>query len=87
MMAEAGYNAVEMANFFDLLQAQQKRNPSSVEQFFGSHPAPANRSQHIRGEARSLGGGGGQRVGSLPSVQTRLRSMPAARRTTLRTSR
>lgn len=87
MMAEAGYNAVEMANFFDLLQAQQKRNPSSVEQFFSSHPAPANRSQHIRGEARSLGGGSGQRVGSLPSVQTRLRSMPAARRTTLRTSR
>jgi beta-barrel assembly-enhancing protease len=86
MMAEAGYNAVEMANFFDLLQQQQRRNPSSVEQFFSSHPAPANRSQHIRTEARSLGGGSGQRVGSLPSVQNRLRGMPAARRATLRTS-
>ena len=87
MMAEAGYNPIEMANFFDLLQAQQKRNPSSVEQFFSSHPAPANRSQHIRTEARSLGGGSGERVGSLPSVQNRLRGLPAARRTTLRTSR
>jgi predicted Zn-dependent protease len=86
MMAQAGYNAVEMANFFDLLQQQQRRNPSSVEQFFSSHPAPANRSQHIRTEARSLGGASGQRVGSLPSVQNRLRGMPAARRATLRAS-
>jgi predicted Zn-dependent protease len=84
MMAEAGYNPVEMANFFDLLQAQQRRNPSSVEQFFSSHPAPANRSQHIRSEAQGLGGGGGRRVGSLPTVQNRLRAMPAARRATLR---
>jgi predicted Zn-dependent protease len=83
MMAEAGYNPVEMANFFDLLQAQQRRNPSSVEQFFSSHPAPANRSQHIRSEAQGLGGGG-RRVGSLPTVQNRLRAMPAARRATLR---
>jgi beta-barrel assembly-enhancing protease len=87
MMAQAGYNPVEMANFFDLLSEQQRRNPSSVEQFFSSHPAPANRSQHIRTEARSLGGGNGQRVGSLPTVQNRLRAMPAARRASLRTSR
>jgi predicted Zn-dependent protease len=87
MMAEAGYNPVEMANFFDLLQAQQRRNPSSVEQFFSSHPAPANRSQHIRGEAASLGGGGSRQVGSLPSVQSRLRGLPAARRATLRATR
>src|SRR5688572_8207243 len=87
MMAQAGYNPVEMANFFDLLQQQQRRNPSSVEQFFSSHPAPANRSNHIRTEARSLGGGSSRQVGSLPSVQNRLRSMPSARRAALRTSR
>ena len=87
MMAEAGYNPVEMANFFDLLQQQQRRNPSSVEQFFSSHPAPANRSAHIRGEAQQLGGRGGRQVGSLPSVQNRLRSMPSARRATLRATR
>jgi predicted Zn-dependent protease len=84
MMAEAGYNPVEMANFFDLLQAQQRRNPSSVEQFFSSHPAPANRSQHIRSEAQGLGGGSSRRVGSLPTVQNRQRALPAARRATLR---
>ena len=87
MMAEAGYNPVEMANFFDVLQAQQRRNPSSVEQFFSSHPAPANRSQHIRSEAAGMGSNGGQRVGSLPTVQNRLRSMPQARRTSLRARR
>ena len=86
MMAEAGYNPIEMANFFDVLQAQQRRNPSSVEQFFSSHPAPANRSQHIRSEAQSLGAGSSRRVGNLPSVQNRLRGMPAARRATLRPS-
>jgi beta-barrel assembly-enhancing protease len=86
MMAEAGYNPIEMANFFDVLQAQQRRNPSSVEQFFSSHPAPANRSQHIRSEAQSLDGGSSRRVGNLPTVQNRLRGMPAARRATLRPS-
>jgi predicted Zn-dependent protease len=85
MMAQAGYNPVEMANFFDVLA--QERGSSRVAQFFSDHPAPANRSQHIRSEARSLGGGSGQRVGSLPSIQSRLRSMPSARRTSLRTSR
>lgn len=85
MMAQAGYNPVEMANFFDVLA--QERGSSRVAQFFSDHPAPANRSQHIRSEARSLGGGSGERVGSLPSVQSRLRSMPSARRTSLRTSR
>ena len=87
MMAQAGYNPVEMANFFDLLQQQQRRNPSSVEQFFSSHPAPANRSNHIRTEARSLGGGSSRQVGSLPAMQNRLRSMPSARRATLRATR
>jgi predicted Zn-dependent protease len=84
MMAEAGYSPIEMANFFDVLQAQQRRNPSSVEQFFSSHPAPANRSQHIRSEAQNLGGRSTRQVGNLPTVQNRLRGLPAARRATLR---
>ena len=86
MMAQAGYNPVEMANFFDRRWASSAAT-SRVAQFFSDHPAPANRSQHIRSEARSLGGGSGERVGSLPSVQNRLRSMPSARRATLRTTR
>jgi predicted Zn-dependent protease len=85
MMAQAGYNPVEMANFFDLLG--QQRGNSRVAQFLSDHPTPANRSQHIRAEARSLGGGSGRQMGSLPTVQNRLRSMPAARRASLRTSR
>jgi predicted Zn-dependent protease len=85
MMAQAGYNPIEMANFFDMLG--QQRGSSNVAQFFSDHPAPANRSQHIRGEARNLGGGSGRDMGDLPSVQSHLRSMPSARRATLRASR
>jgi predicted Zn-dependent protease len=82
MMAQAGYNPIEMANFFDLLA--QQRGSSRVAQFFSDHPAPENRSQHIRSEARSLGGGEGRDIGDLPSIQSRLQSMPSARRTSLR---
>jgi predicted Zn-dependent protease len=80
IMAQAGYDPMEMANFFDLLQAQKRRNPSGVEQFFSSHPSSANRSQHIRAEARELGGGRNRRVGNLSAVQARLDAMPAAPR-------
>jgi predicted Zn-dependent protease len=85
MMAQAGYNPIEMANFFDLLA--QERGSSRVAQFFSDHPAPANRSQHIRSEARSMGADGGRTVGSLPSIQSRLQGMPSARRATLRAGR
>jgi predicted Zn-dependent protease len=86
MMARAGYDPMAMASFFDLLQQQRGRNPNAVAQFFSSHPAPANRSANIRRMSAQLGRGGNARVGNLRSVQTRLASMPAARRATLRTA-
>lgn len=56
MMARAGYDPNEMATFFDLLAAQRQRQPGAVEQFFSSHPAPANRAAAIRQHAATLGG-------------------------------
>jgi predicted Zn-dependent protease len=88
MLARAGYDPMAMASFFELLQAQQRRNPSSVEQFFSSHPSPANRAAKVRAEAQGLGRGRGTRVGNLQAVQARLDRQPAARRqATLRTTR
>lgn len=40
IMADAGYNPVEMARFFEILQAQ---SGPATSQFFASHPNPGNR--------------------------------------------
>ena len=80
MMARAGYDPMAMANFFDLLAAQQRGNPSGVSQFFSDHPSPQNRSASIRAQAAQLGRGRVTQVGGLQTVQARLDQMPAASR-------
>jgi predicted Zn-dependent protease len=80
MMSRAGYDPMAMANFFDLLAAQQRGNPSGVSQFFSDHPSPQNRSANIRALAAQLGRGRGTQVGGLQTVQARLDQMPAASR-------
>ncbi|MBS1834827.1 MAG: M48 family metalloprotease [Acidobacteria bacterium] len=42
MMSDAGYNPVEMARFFEKLEAQSGKS-SKVAAFFSSHPSPGNR--------------------------------------------
>jgi Zn-dependent protease with chaperone function len=79
IMYKAGYNPQDMVSFFELLQSQQRGNPSAVSQFFASHPAPANRAQRIRAEAQKLGPvRTASTVGSLQQVQGRLRQLGAA---------
>lgn len=80
MMARAGYDALAMASFFDLLAAQQRGNPGAVAQFFSDHPSPRNRSANIRAQAAQLGRGRETQVGGLRSVQARLDGMAAPRR-------
>jgi predicted Zn-dependent protease len=88
MMARAGYNPLAMASFFDVLAAEQRRNPGSVEKFFSSHPAPRDRAAKIRAQSAQLGRGRTTQVGGLQNVQARLDRMPSARRqASLRTSR
>jgi predicted Zn-dependent protease len=55
LMKRAGYDPADMAGFFDVLNREQRRQPGKVEQFFSSHPAPADRSARIRSEAARLG--------------------------------
>ena len=78
IMAKAGYNPVAMATMFELLRAEQGRNPSKLEQFFSSHPSPANREARIREHAATLGGGNSQVLGGFSTMRSRLSQLPGA---------
>ena len=54
MLAKAGYDPMAMADFFETLREQSGRDPSKLEQFFSSHPAPANRARRIQEEIELL---------------------------------
>ena len=46
-MAKAGYNPVELARFFEKLEAQGGNQNSMVARFLSDHPSPGNRIQAI----------------------------------------
>jgi Zn-dependent protease with chaperone function len=78
-LAKAGYNPRDMVDFFDMLAAEQTRNPSKVEQYFSTHPAPQDRATRIRNEMTQLTIRPTQPVGGLVPAQATLAQMPAAR--------
>lgn len=78
IMAGAGYNPVAMANFFQLLRAEQGRNPGKLETFMSSHPASADREARIRTQAASLSVTPSREVGGFAGLKTTLRKLPAA---------
>ncbi|MDX2151980.1 MAG: M48 family metallopeptidase [Bryobacteraceae bacterium] len=51
MMARAGYNPLEMARFFEKLEAQGGQR---MPQFLSSHPNPGNRVQSVENEIRTF---------------------------------
>ena len=53
MMAESGYNPLELARFFETLEA---KNGSRGMQFFSDHPNPGNRERAIEEEVDRMGG-------------------------------
>ena len=79
IMARAGYNPQAMVTMFQLLRAQQSRDPGKVAQFFSDHPNPQNREARVRQEAQLLKARGSTTVvGGLENVQAQLRRMPRA---------
>jgi hypothetical protein len=79
MLARAGYNPLDMANFFETLQRESGRDPSKLESFFSDHPAPANRRQRIQQEAAMLGAPSPSRqLGDFNQVRSQLASLPRA---------
>jgi Zn-dependent protease with chaperone function len=51
LMAEAGYNPIEMADFFEKLQA---KGGAGVPQFLSDHPNPGNRVKAVQQEIQGL---------------------------------
>jgi predicted Zn-dependent protease len=51
IMMRAGWDGRGMVELFDILRREQKRDPSTVEQFFSSHPSPAERIEQLRAAA------------------------------------
>ena len=49
MMASAGYNPIELANFFEKLKAKQgtASEPKGLQSWFASHPATENRIEYV----------------------------------------
>jgi predicted Zn-dependent protease len=78
IMAQAGYDPVAMATMFEMLRRENGRDPSKLEQFFSSHPAPANREARIRQLASTLSVAGRSDIGNLAVMQGRLGSVVAA---------
>ena len=80
ILARAGYDPLAMASMFEMLGQNAKREPSKLENFFSSHPAPANREARVRNEAKLVAGmrTSAGPVGGLASVQANLRRLPPA---------
>ena len=76
IMARAGYNPLEMARFFEKLQAQ---GGQTGPQFLSDHPNPGNRVKSVQEEISFIPRANFTEgdTGALRSVQSRLSSLPA----------
>jgi predicted Zn-dependent protease len=78
-MRRAGYDTRGAIQFMQILRARQGRDPGSVETFFASHPAPAERVTRLQAEASRLGGGGRRDSAAFRTMKQRLQRLgPAA---------
>jgi len=79
ILFDSEYDARAMAQFFEKLQAENKRG-RAVE-FFSSHPNPENRMQNVMEEIRKLGGESGghpqSETNEFIEIQRYVRSLPA----------
>jgi predicted Zn-dependent protease len=78
IMARAGYDPAQMANFFAQMRVDAGREPSGVARFLSDHPAPSDREYHIRSEARALQVADRAPVGGLQAAKSELRQLPPA---------
>jgi len=54
LMADAGYDPMEMARFFSKLQSAGGQGNSRLAQFLSDHPNPGNREHAIEAEVRTI---------------------------------
>jgi predicted Zn-dependent protease len=74
-MYGAGYNPSGMGTMFETLLATRKRRPSSVEQFFSTHPLAEDRITAVRQQVAALPPKSGLIAsdGNLATIQQRVR--------------
>lgn len=79
-MAKAGYNPIEMARFFERLEAEKKgKTPKLVEIFTASHPNPGNRVKAIEAQLPFMPRGPyNAREGDLKRMQGIIERLPQA---------
>lgn len=79
-MAKAGYNPIEMARFFERLEAERKgKTPKLVEIFTASHPNPGNRVKAIEGQLPYMPRGPyNASEGDLKKIQATVSRLPKA---------
>lgn len=76
IMARAGYDPLQMAKFFEKLEAETGKR-SGIEQFFSSHPNPGNRTQRIEQELPYLPKGPYKtNTGKLAAAQAIVKKLP-----------
>ncbi|MBM3811742.1 MAG: hypothetical protein FJW20_08910 [Acidimicrobiia bacterium] len=80
IMNGAGYNPIEMARFFEKLEAEAGKG-SAIGQFFSDHPNPGNRVKSVQDEIRYLP----QKKyaaasGELPQMKKLIEDLPAPRK-------
>ncbi len=76
IVRRAGWDAHGLLEFMEILQRQQGRDPSSVDVFLSSHPAPAERAARLRKASRT---GGRRNSPEFQRVKARLRQLPPAK--------
>jgi hypothetical protein len=82
MMAQAGYNPIEMARFFETLEAKSGGKSGGAD-FFSSHPNPGNRVKYVSEEVTLLP----QRqfnadTGKFQKMQQLAKNLPAPKKKT-----
>jgi predicted Zn-dependent protease len=77
IMRRAGWNPQGMVEFMETLHREAGRDPSSVEVFLSSHPAPGARADSLR---RQIGrsSGGRRDSAAFQRIRTRVRALPPA---------
>lgn len=79
-MAKAGYNPLELARFFEKLEAEMGRSGNSkLAQFMSDHPNPGNRVKAIESQIPYMARGPyDAHVGDLKKMQAIVAGLPAA---------
>jgi predicted Zn-dependent protease len=77
IMHRAGWDARGLLELMDALRRRAKQNPSSVQIFFSTHPAPEDRAALLREVVPRLHGGT-RDTAAFQRIRARLARMPAA---------